>query len=163
MAIVPPSPEAQLQFLTKLQRVFAEGDFTATYKFALLIALADLAIELGRDDGDTVPLTTRHIGLRFISLYWTHALPYGTGHLGSEVGVLVQNYGKQAAVVSAISAFRSRTRTQTLLAAATHPDFKALVSAVSMTVSAQPITYLQNFGGVRTSSCTNVLVPARFA
>ena len=48
----PPSPEAQLAFLSKLQRLFAEGDFTATYKFALLIALADLAVERGRDDGE---------------------------------------------------------------------------------------------------------------
>ena len=26
------TPEAQLEFLTKLQRLFSEGDFTATYK-----------------------------------------------------------------------------------------------------------------------------------
>lgn len=147
MEIVPPSPEAQLQFLSKLQRVFSEGDFTATYKFALLIALADLAVELGRDDGDALPLTTRQIGLRFISLYWNQALPYGTGRPGCAPGVLVQNYGPQAAVISAISAFRLQTQPQTLLAAAIHRDFKALVSAVSATVSAQPITYLQNFGG----------------
>ena len=51
MSAIAPSPEAQLQFLSKLQRLFAEGDFTATYKFALLMALADLAIELGADDG----------------------------------------------------------------------------------------------------------------
>ena len=29
----------------KLRRLFAEGDFTATHKFALIIALADLAVE----------------------------------------------------------------------------------------------------------------------
>jgi len=44
-----PSPEVQLVFLSKLQRLFAEGDFTATYKFALLIALPELAVELGQD------------------------------------------------------------------------------------------------------------------
>ena len=49
--IPPPSAEAQLAFLAKLQRLFAEGDFTATYKFALLIALADIAVEIGSDDG----------------------------------------------------------------------------------------------------------------
>ncbi len=49
-----PSPEAQLAFLAKLQRLFAEGEFTATYKFALLIALADLAVECGRDDGNAL-------------------------------------------------------------------------------------------------------------
>lgn len=142
-----PSPEAQLQFLSKLQRVFAEGDFTATYKFALLIALADLAVELGADDGEALMLTTRQIGLRFIGLYWRHSLPYGTGRQDSETGVLVQNNGSQAAVVSAISQFRTQTQSHTLLAASQHPAFNSLLSAVTATVSAQPLTYLQNFGG----------------
>ncbi len=44
LPVPPPSAEAQLAFLAKLQRLFAEGDFTATYNFALLIALADLAV-----------------------------------------------------------------------------------------------------------------------
>jgi hypothetical protein len=30
---------------------YAECDFTATYEFALLFARADLAVELGHDDG----------------------------------------------------------------------------------------------------------------
>lgn len=141
-----PSPEAQLQFLSKLQRVFAEGDFTATYKFALLIALADLAVELGADDGSELMLTTRQIGLRFLSLYWKHSLPYGTGQ-GRETGILVQNNGTQAAVVSAISQFKEQTQTQTLQAATLHPAFNNLLGTVSATVSAQPLTYLQNFGG----------------
>ena len=63
-----PSAEFQLQFLAKLQRLFAEGDFTATYKFALIISLADLAIELGRDDGSSLALTTRNLGERFAAL-----------------------------------------------------------------------------------------------
>ena len=45
-----PTPEFQLEFLSKLQRLFTEGDFTATYKFALLVSLADLAVEYGQDD-----------------------------------------------------------------------------------------------------------------
>ena len=44
-----PSADQQLGFLSKLQRLFAEGDFTATYKYALLIAMADLAIEVSDD------------------------------------------------------------------------------------------------------------------
>lgn len=142
-----PTPDAQLQFLSKLQRVFAEGDFTATYKFALLIALADLAVELGSDNGDALLLTTRQIGLRFIGLYWKQSLPYGTGRPGSTTGILVQNCGTQAAVVSAIAEFRTRTQAQTLLAASLHQEFRQLIGTVSTTVSAQPLTYLQNFGG----------------
>ena len=147
MAAGCPSPEAQLQFLSKLQRVFAEGDFTATYKFALLTALADLAVELGSDDGDALMLTTRQIGLRFIGLYWHHTLPYGNGRPGSDAGILIQNNGAQAAVVSAITSFKRETQTKTLLAATLHPEFRCLLSSVSATVSAQPLTYLQNFGG----------------
>lgn len=147
MASKPPSPEAQLQFLSKLQRVFAEGDFTATYKFALLIALADLAVELGADDGDELLLTTRQIGLRFIALYWKQSLPYGNGQPGSETGILIQNNGAQAAVVSAIASFREQTQVQTLIAATLHPSFNSLLTSVAATVSAQPLTYLQNFGG----------------
>ena len=38
-------PISELDFLRKLQRLLNEGDFTATYKFALLNALADLSVE----------------------------------------------------------------------------------------------------------------------
>jgi hypothetical protein len=65
----PPSPDHQILFLSKLQRLFAEGDFTATYKFALLIALADLAVERGRDDGDALLISNNDIARKFIELY----------------------------------------------------------------------------------------------
>ena len=58
-----PSPDVQLVFLSKLQRFFAEGDFTATYKFALLISLADLAVELGDDSGAALELGHRGIAI----------------------------------------------------------------------------------------------------
>jgi 5-methylcytosine-specific restriction endonuclease McrA len=146
----PPSAEAQLAFLAKLQRLFAEGDFTATYKFALLIALADLAVERGTEDGRELALTTREIAERFIQLYWRQAVPYGTGRPGTEPGVLVQNIGAQAAVVSAIAAFRAQTGAANPLQAATHPAYRELLNGVARTVSAQPLNYLQNFGGSTT-------------
>jgi hypothetical protein len=58
-----PSPEFQLEFLGKVQRLFSEGDFTATYKFALLISLCDLAIELGQDNDAPLELPYKSIGL----------------------------------------------------------------------------------------------------
>jgi 5-methylcytosine-specific restriction endonuclease McrA len=143
----PPTPEAQLAFLTKLQRLFAEGDFTATYKFALLISLADLAVELGRDDGDVLRLTTHQIAGRFIDLYWQQASPYSTGRVGTGSGVLVQNLGMQAAVVKAISEFRRKNACSSPQAARVLPAYESLRVAVASTVSAQPLTYLQNLGG----------------
>jgi 5-methylcytosine-specific restriction endonuclease McrA len=141
-----PSAETQLQFLGKLQRLFAEGDFTATYKFALLIALSDLAIELGSDNSGELMITTRQLGQRFIGLYWKHCLPYGNGR-GNDTAVLIQNHGAQAAVISAIAAFREKTGIASFQRACGHPEFKTLLGAVAQTVSAQPLNYLQNFGG----------------
>jgi hypothetical protein len=39
-----PTPEEQVQFLRNIQRLLAEGPFVASYKFALVHALADLAV-----------------------------------------------------------------------------------------------------------------------
>jgi hypothetical protein len=47
----PPGDRGQLDFLQHVQRIFDEGEFVATYKFALLIALVELAIERGDDTG----------------------------------------------------------------------------------------------------------------
>lgn len=142
-----PSAAAQLLFLSKLQRIFLESDFTATYKFALTIALADLAVELGADDGNELMLSTRQIGERFIQMYWRHALPYGAGHSGASPGILIQSNGTQAAVISAISAFRAKNGAGSPQLAHSVPDYKALLAMVTKTVSAQPLKYLQNFGG----------------
>lgn len=144
----PPSPEAQLIFLGKLQRLFAEGDFTATYKFALLISFAELAVERGADNGAELTLSTRQIAERFVFLYWKHATPYGTGRVGSQPGILVQNLGVQAAVLNAIAEFRAGTTASSALQASSFPGFATLLSKVATVVSAQPLQYLQNFSGV---------------
>jgi 5-methylcytosine-specific restriction endonuclease McrA len=143
----PPSAEEQLAFLSKIQRLYAEGDFTATYKFALLVALADLAVELGHDDGAELPLTVRQIAERFVALYWHHARPYMRPAPGVTAQVLSQNLGAQAAVLLAIEAFQARWHQPSLLKARTLPDYAALVTKVAAVVSKQPLTYLQNLGG----------------
>ena len=43
----PPTPTEQIAFLGNIERLLSEGQFVATYKYALLIAIADLAVELG--------------------------------------------------------------------------------------------------------------------
>ena len=140
-----PSPEEQLTFLARIQRLFAEGDFTATYKFALLIAMADLAVELGADDGAELVLDQQTLGRKFIELYWQQAAPYGLGDGAS--AVLAQNVGEQAAVVKAIVEFRRAYPASTRQSAATQPGYADLVRRVASTVFAQPVKYLQNLGG----------------
>jgi 5-methylcytosine-specific restriction endonuclease McrA len=142
-----PSPEAQLEFLSKLQRLFNEGDFTATYKFALLMVLADICVEQGHDSADAMVIQHKDIADKFIDLYWQQTAPHGSGLPNTTTGVLIQNSGAQAAVITAISAFRQTNPGATPNSARRSAGFARLVSRVAQTVSAQPINYLQNFGG----------------
>ena len=145
----PPGAEAQLVFLTKLQRLFSEGDFTATYKYALLIALAELAVEQGCDDGNALLLTIHQIADKFIELYWQQTAPYGSGRPNTVPHVLAQNLGERAAVIAAISEFRRVNNCRSAQAARSLPEYGALRTSVARTVSAQPLTYLQNVGGAQ--------------
>ncbi|MFZ4499792.1 MAG: HNH endonuclease [Burkholderiales bacterium] len=153
----PPSPEAQLQWLNKLQRLFSEGEFTATYKFALLMALADLAVEKDSDDGEPLALTFREIAVKFIELYWQQTAPYARTSpspalLAADSATeqaLYQSNGRQAAVVSSISAFRRQHPGLGPAAMTRDADApcRKLIGEVAQTVAAQPVRYLQNFAG----------------
>lgn len=146
--MIPPA-EFQLQFLAKLQRVFSEGEFAATYKFALLMAMTELAVEHGRDDGKPLWLTHRALAEKFIGLYWQQTAPYSSGLPDTRSAPLAQNKGPQAAVIKALVQFRHAHPGITLATATTALTYTDLVTAVSRTVAAQPVRYLQNLGGGR--------------
>jgi len=97
-----PSPESQLEFLGYLQRLLDEGEFVATYKFALLMALADLSVELGDDSDAPLRIHVEQIARKFVRYYWRQVRPYvrpaGTD-AGSEIW---QNTGRQAKVVQLV-------------------------------------------------------------
>jgi 5-methylcytosine-specific restriction endonuclease McrA len=141
-----PSAEDQLDFLAKIQRLFNESDFSSTYKYALLISLADLAIELGKDDNSELELTNRQIAERFTELYWQQSSPYKISKV-NDSGVLYQNHGTQAAIIKAIQAFRDENSFNAHNAATHSKEYKKLVTAVAGIVAKQPINYLQNVGG----------------
>jgi hypothetical protein len=66
----------------EIQRLFAEGVFSASYKYALLIAIADIAVESGRDDDQPLTIPHRRLGAKFIGLYWQQSAPFrGNGVL----------------------------------------------------------------------------------
>ena len=141
------TPEAQLEFLTKLQRLFSEGDFTATYKFALLMALADICVEQGQDNADAMVVQHKDIAIKFIDMYWQQTAPYGSGLPNTTTSVLIQNNGVQAAVVTAIAAFRQKNPGVTPITARRAAGFAGLISTVVRKVLANPISRLQNLGG----------------
>jgi len=134
-------PEFQLAFLNKIQRLFAEGDFTASYKYALLIAIADIAVESGRDDGLPLAIPHRRLGQKFIELYWQQAAPFKGD------GVLIQNNASQAAVISQIAQFRSKHQASTVATARLLIGYKQLLRSVTNTVVAYPVNHIQNLGG----------------
>ncbi len=72
-----PSAIQQLEFLKKVERLLSNGGFTATYKFALLIALANIAVERGNDSGDELRVDTEDLGREFARLYWRAPRPFG--------------------------------------------------------------------------------------
>ena len=145
----PPSPEMQILFLRNIQRLLEEGQFVASYKFALLHTIADLCVLTGDDSGAPLTLETQHIAEQFVVLYWQQCRPLEMGGAAANL-VLQQNTGKQAAVISSIiqaqldcggSLFRLRQ---------TAPErWSSLVANVSRTICVMPLWKLQTVGNER--------------
>ena len=99
------SERGAIGFAEKLLQLLDEGQFTATYKYAVLLGLLDLCLENVSAKGVAPSvLTTRQLAEKTIALYWPHTLPY-TG----KTGVLRQNAGSactQAEILRAIARFR---------------------------------------------------------
>lgn len=93
---------SHLQFLRNLQQLLDEGSFAATYKFALLQSLADLAIENESDTDGSMRLPVAKIADKFIQYYWRQSVPYS----GPE-SILRQNTGRQAAIVNYVAEARA--------------------------------------------------------
>ena len=97
--MAPPTAEEQLKFLTNIQRLLSEGQFTATYKYALLLALADIAVEIGDHSGAPIEVSTKLIAEKYIHYYWRQCVPYLPRTDPSAGQVLRQNTGRQAAII----------------------------------------------------------------
>ena len=62
-------PIGELEFLTKLQRILSEGQFVASYKYALLLALGELSVEKTSAPDGTLAIELDELAERFIALY----------------------------------------------------------------------------------------------
>jgi 5-methylcytosine-specific restriction endonuclease McrA len=144
-----PTPQEQVQFLRNIQRLLAEGLFVASYKFALVHALADLAVLKGDDTGAPLDLSTKEIAAKFVELYWQQCRPFQLG--GQNTGlILQQNTGKQAAIITQIiesqqncsaSLFRFKQEAS--------DQWSDLVSEVDHVVRTMPLWKLQTVGDER--------------
>jgi len=140
-SIAGPTAEEQVAFLGNIGRLLSEGHFVATYKYALLLAIADLAIKLGSDDGSELDLPIRAIAEVFIELYWRQSAPYGSAVADGEYNTLLQNTGRQAAIFSAIGTLRESHGT--LTRAKQSPAWAKAITETTRLVTEMPLWRLQ--------------------
>ena len=134
-------PEQQLEFLSKIQRLLGEGQFTATYKYALLLAIADICVEDGEDSAAPFEIDTRKIAEKFISYYWPQVRPYAGI-------VLRQNTGSMPAVINSLERIASRGIVGLNELKRDAASWTVLVRDVDRVVREMPLWKLQTVGGI---------------
>ena len=147
---MPPTADEQIQFLVKLQRLLDEGLFVASYKFALLLALADLSVENGDDTGAALALPEAMIAEKFIQYYWRQAVPYPES---VQARILRQNTGKQASILNIIRTARTEFG-DSLPAVQTRLAWKSLVREVATVVRVMPLGNSRRWARNGSTSCT---------
>ena len=149
MTWLPPTPEEQVQFLRIIQRLLAEGQFVASYKFALIHALADLAVLNGDDTGAPLDLSTKDIAAKFVELYWRQSRPFQVSEQTSGL-ILQQNTGKQAAIISQIAASQQQCGGSLFRFKQLATDrWTSLIAEVDQVVRTMPLWKLQTVGDER--------------
>lgn len=135
-----PTPEEQVQFLTNMQRLLSEGSFVATYKYALVLTLADLALERGDDSGNSLTISTRDIAEKFVQYYWKQCRPY-EGRI-----VLRQNTGQPAEVIRLLNQIIPTAEGSLPALMKQKKDWESLVRSVDRVVRDMPLWRLQTVG-----------------
>lgn len=140
-----PSPAEQLRFLKDVQALLEDGQFVSTYKFALLIALADVAVESGVDDDRSLEVPIAAIAEKYLEYYWQHSAPYpGRGHRQP----LASATGKQARVVSVLHERRLEGFDSLARLRADHAAWRETLRTIEATIKVMPLFKLQQIGGV---------------
>ncbi len=139
-----PSPAEQIRFIANIELLLADGSFVASYNYALLVSLVDLAIERGSDDGTELILPITAIAEKFIEAYWRQSVPYLADHSGTGSLLLHQNKGTQAKAVLLLAKFRQHA--STLPAARRCKQWATLVRRIGQLLDAMPLWKLQRIG-----------------
>lgn len=98
----------QLEFLQRVSRILEQGRFTATYKFALLIALANLSITRGTDRHEAVTIPLDDIAREFMDLHWGMSRPF-PGASGQVLRFTTRS-GGQASVITDVGRHATTSR-----------------------------------------------------
>lgn len=142
---MPPSSEFQLQFLNKVQLLLESGKFTSTYKFALLIALTNVAVEKGNDSGAALDVDLNDVAREFLSLYWSQARPYKS--IGS---TLLQNreVNKPARIISLLAPEVAVSASQYARLRRYNKPRDTLVNRARRLIVKFPLKHLQHFESI---------------
>jgi hypothetical protein len=143
-----PSPADQVRFIANIERILSEGSFVATYKYALLVALVELAIERGDDSNRELALPIRDIADKFAELYWRQAAPYEADAVSGVGFVLHQNTGRQAGAITRLARLRDELKgsRSTLAEARRMGDWTRLVGQMQSLLKTMPLWRLQRVG-----------------
>lgn len=137
-----------IAFGEKVLALLDQGAFTATYKYAVLLALIDVCLSSADAHGRPPRLVEpRDLAARVVELYWPQARPYGT--VGDEAVVLRQNSSGQAEVITLIRRFKARAGQEATLYRARLADpagYDRLVAGVAWKLVEMPLPRLQRFG-----------------
>jgi hypothetical protein len=154
MALPPEPDRTAIRLAERLIQLLGRGGFTATYKYAVLIGLMDLCLELTSATG--LPpdmITTRQLAEKVIELYWPHCAPYedtrrvlrqntGKGDTQAEIVRHIVDFRAAATVNPAASLPLSRAR-----AAAAPGAYEKLVRVIEWKLVEMPLPRLQIIGG----------------
>ncbi len=140
-----PDAQFQIDFLANIQKLLSDGEFVATYKYALLRALVDICVENSASEADQLVVSTDQIALKFIELYWSHATPYPGGNQVRALLHQNSNPQKPAKLITEILKVKTNLGS-TIAQAKRHRGWNSFVSRVARTIEQQPLWRLQVVG-----------------
>jgi hypothetical protein len=133
-----PTGTEQLAFLDGIQRILDEGQFVATYKYALLLALVEISVEQGHDSGAPLPIHIDSIAEKFVELYWGHTRPFGGG-------VLKQNTSRNIAILDVLAQLQARNPRLSDARRTLH--WQPMVGSIASVIRKMPLFRLQLLRG----------------
>ena len=144
-----PDERGAIGFAEKILELLDEGRYTATYKYAVLLALIDVCLERTQASGAPPEMvTTRQLAEKIVEIYWPHTMPYVSPSVST---ILKQNLSGQAEILTLIQRFRehhapepSVPQWQSRIAAPKH--YARLVRDVEWKLIEMPLPRLQIMG-----------------
>jgi len=142
--VVDDRTQTAIGLAEQVLAVLEDGKFSATYKYALFLALTDLCIENGASTDQAPAFTTRQLARRVLDIYWSHSREF------PRKGVLRQSGSGIHRIVKWVEAFRRDCGIDDLVPLRTlesMAEFQTLLDKVEAKLIEDPIPRLQVLQG----------------